>query len=302
MKHVIIINPIAGVSNNIEDLKKIVEDNFKELDYQIYFTNGVKDATRFVKEYLNKLDPSEKVRFYSCGGDGTLNEVANGMIGHSNASLACYPIGSGNDFIKYFGKVEDFLDFKGLINGEVHVTDILKFNERYVVNIFNVGLDANVVVLQRKFKKMPLISGKGAYNLGVVASLLRKISHKYKVTIDGEEIYSGKVTLCAICNAKCYGGGYYCAPKAEVDDGLVDVCLVKKVSRLTFAKLVKDYKAGRHLDNPKFKPYILYKQGKVVELEIEKPLNYSIDGETDKANKIRIEVIPKALNFVVPKK
>lgn len=299
MKHIIIINPKAGVNNEPAKIKENVEKNFVGLEYEIYFTKGPKDATNFVRNYLS--NNNDEVRFYSCGGDGTLNEIANGMIGFDNAQLACYPIGSGNDFIKYFGKVESFLDFQALINGDVVVTDILKFNERYVVNIFNVGLDANVVVFQRKFKKLPLISGKGAYNLGVVASLLRKISHKCKVKVDDEELYNGKMTLCAICNAKCYGGGYYCAPKAVVDDGLVDICMVKKVSRFTFAKLVKDYKAGKHLDNPKFKPYVLYKQGRVVEMEIEKPLYYSIDGETDKSSSIKIEVVPKALRFVVPK-
>lgn len=299
MKHIIIINPKAGVNNEPIKLKNTVERNFQGLDYEIYFTSGPKDATQYVKNYLS--NNKGEVRFYSCGGDGTLNEIANGMIGYDNAQLACYPIGSGNDFIKYFGKVEDFLDFQSLINGEVVVTDILKFNEQCVVNIFNVGLDANVVVLQRKFKKLPLMSGKGAYNLGVAASLLRKISHKCKIKVDGEELYSGRMTLCAICNAKCYGGGYYCAPKAVVDDGLLDICMVKKVSRFTFAKLVKDYKAGKHLDNPKFKPYILYKQGKVVEMEIEKPLYYSIDGETDKSKNIKIEIVRNALNFVVPK-
>lgn len=299
MKHIIIINPKAGVNNEPAKIKENVEKNFVGLEYEIYFTKGPKDATNFVRNYLS--NNNDEVRFYSCGGDGTLNEIANGMIGFDNAQLACYPIGSGNDFIKYFGKVESFLDFQALINGDVVVTDILKFNERYVVNIFNVGLDANVVVFQRKFKKLPLISGKGAYNLGVVASLLRKISHKCKVKVDGEELYNGKMTLCAICNAKCYGGGYYCAPKAVVDDGLVDICMVKKVSRFTFAKLVKDYKAGKHLDNPKFKPYVLYKQGRVVEMEIEKPLYYSIDGETGKSSSIKIEVVPKALRFVVPK-
>lgn len=299
MKHIIIINPKAGVNNEPAKIKENVEKNFVGLEYEIYFTKGPKDATNFVRNYLS--NNNDEVRFYSCGGDGTLNEIANGMIGFDNAQLACYPIGSGNDFIKYFGKVESFLDFQALINGDVVVTDILKFNERYVVNIFNVGLDANVVVFQRKFKKLPLISGKGAYNLGVVASLLRKISHKCKVKVDGEELYNGKMTLCAICNAKCYGGGYYCAPKAIVDDGLVDICMVKKVSRFTFAKLVKDYKAGKHLDNPKFKPYVLYKQGRVVEMEIEKPLYYSIDGETGKSSSIKIEVVPKALRFVVPK-
>ncbi len=299
MKHVIIINPKAGIKSDFTKLKKLVEESFKELDYEIYITKGPLDATNFVKEYLQK--EQSKVRFYSCGGDGTLNEIANGLIGFPNAELACYPIGSGNDFIKYFGKKEDFLDFKHLINGNVVTTDCIKFNDKYVVNIFNVGLDANVVVLQRKFKKIPFISGKGAYNLGVAASILKKIAYKYKIKVDNELIYDGKATLCAVCNAKCYGGGYYCAPKAKVDDGLIDVCMVKKVSRITFASLVKEYKAGNHLDNPKVIPYIVYKQGKVVEIEIEKPLYYSIDGETAKDNYIKLEICPKSLQFVVPK-
>ena len=202
-------------------------------------------------------------------------------------SFSCYPIGSGNDFLKYFGSAEDFLNFNNLINGSNRKVDILKFNDRYVCNIFNVGLDANVVHYQRKLKKWPLMSGKSAYNLGVAFSLLRKLNHKYIIKVDGEVIYNDKVTLCAICNAKCYGGGYYCAPLAKVDDGILDVCFVKKVSRLTFAKLVKIYKAGKHLEDPRVIPYIGYKQGKVVEIEIKKPLYYSIDGELGKTNKIK---------------
>lgn len=299
MKHVIVINPKAGTKKDCSKIEEIIKEAFKGLNYEVYITKEPLDATRFVREYLQ--NESEKVRFYSCGGDGTLNEIANGIMGFPNAELACYPIGSGNDFIKYFGTKEDFLNFKNLINGEAMKIDCIKYNDNYAVNIFNIGLDANVVVLQRKFKKLPLISGKGAYNLGVVASILGKIAYNYKIKVDGELIYDGKTTLCAVCNAKCYGGGYYCAPKAEVDDGLIDVCMVKKVSRITFARLVKVYKAGNHLNNPKVAPYIIYKQGKVVEIEITKPLYYSIDGETGKSSNIKLEIMPKSLQFVIPK-
>lgn len=299
MKHVIIINPKAGVKNNLDEINKTIEDSFKELSYEIYYTKGKNDATEFVKKYLENT--KEEVRFYSCGGDGTLNEIANGIVGFDNASLACYPIGSGNDFVKYFGKVSDFLNFKSLINGISQKIDLLKFNNRLIVNILNIGLDANVVVYQRKFKKFPLISGKGAYNLGVVWAVLHRIANKCKLYIDNKLIYDGKMTLCAICNAKCYGGGYYCAPLAQVNDGLIDVCMVKKVSRITFTKLVKDYKQGKHLESEGCKPYIIYKQGKKVNLKLDKNLYYSIDGETEKSKDISVEIIPSALSFVVPK-
>lgn len=299
MKHVIIINPKAGVKNNLDEINKTIEDSFKDLSYEIYYTKCKNDATEFVKKYLEKT--KEEVRFYSCGGDGTLNEIANGIVGFENASLACYPIGSGNDFVKYFGKVTDFLNFKSLINGISQKIDLLKFNNRLIVNILNIGLDANVVVYQRKFKKIPLISGKGAYNLGVVWAVLHRIANKCKLYIDNKLIYDGKMTLCAICNAKCYGGGYYCAPLAQVNDGLIDVCMVKKVSRITFTKLVKDYKQGKHLESEGCKPYIIYKQGKKVNLKLDKNLYYSIDGETEKSKDISVEIIPAALSFVVPK-
>lgn len=299
MKHIIIINPTAGINNEIEKLESKINEAFKEYDFVIYHTKGPKDATKFVKNYLE--NNKETVRFYSCGGDGTLNEIVNGVIGYDNAQVACYPIGSGNDYVKYFGKVEDFLDFKQLIEGETVLSDIIKFNDRYVVNIFNVGLDANVAVLQKKYKKIPLVSGKAAYNLGVVGAVLRKINHRYNITLDGEKLYEGKIALCAVCNAICYGGGYYCAPRAKINDGLLDVCAVKKIGRLALTKLIKDYKAGKHLDNPKFAPYILYKQGKKVEIELEKPLYYSIDGETEKAKKLSLEIIKDAFRFVVPK-
>lgn len=299
MKHVIVLNPLAGVNNKPEVIKDKVNEAFHDLDYLIYETKGTKDATRFVKEFLIH-NTDDIVRFYSCGGDGTLNEIANGLIEFDNAELACYPIGSGNDFIKYFGKADDFLDFRSLINGKSIKTDVIEFDGHYIVNVFNVGFDAVVCELQRKYKKLPLISGKGAYNLGVIMALLRKIAHKFIIKVDGEEFYNGKVTLCAVANAKCYGGGYYCAPNADVSDGKIDICVVKKVSRFTFAKLVKDYKAGRHVTSPKFSKHVLYKQGKIVEIDIEKPLYYTIDGENNKTSKIKLSVLSNKLKFVIP--
>lgn len=299
MKHVIIINPVAGVKNEVSKIKSTVDEAFVGLDYEIYVTTKEGDATRFVKEYLQNYH--EKVRFYACGGDGTLNEVANGIGINQNVELTAYPIGSGNDFLKMFGKIEDFLDFKALINGTEVITDLLKNDNKYCVNIFNIGLDANVAYHQKRLKKLPFVSGKQAYNLGVICALLQKLNHKYQIYVDDKLIYDGKVTLCAIANGICYGGGYYCAPIANPSDGLVDVCYVKKVSRIVFAKLVKVYKEGKHLVTKGLEKYIGYVQGKKVEIKIDKSLHYSLDGEIGKTDKLTIEVIPKALHFIIPK-
>lgn len=299
MKHIFIINPTAGVKNSTEEIKEELL-NLKLSDYEVYETKAHGDATLFVKEYI-ATHKGEAVRFYACGGDGTLFEVINGAVGASNVEVSCIPIGSGNDFLKYFGSANDFRNISDLVNGYPVDIDLLKLNNSYITNVFNVGFDSRVVVKQAKIKKWPLMTGKSAYNLSVFFSLFGKLSWKCKLRIDDELVYDGKMTLSAIANAKCYGGGYYCCPKAKVDDGLLDICFVKKVSVITFAMLVKKYKAGLHVNDPKTMKHLIYRQGKKVQLELDKVLPYSADGEIEYSNNIIIEIVSKAIKFVLPK-
>lgn len=297
MKHVFIVNPKAGKNDHtiaiIEHLKKY--DG--KLDYFIYNTKGPKDATSYVRECLKSTN--ETIRFYACGGDGTLNEVVNGAIGFSNAEVACYAIGSGNDFVKALGNMNDYKDLDKVINGQVREIDVMKCGGNYCLNICNFGFDAWAALKMAKYKTWPLVSGKMAYNLGVVYSVFFKMKHYLKVEVDGEVLYDGKALLCSIANGICYGGGYYCAPKAKLDDGLLDVCLVKNVSIFTLAGLIGLYKSGKHLDNPKFKKYIYYKTGKKIVVSSNKPICYCNDGETFHVEKLELEVIENALKFVV---
>ncbi|NLD26865.1 MAG: diacylglycerol kinase family lipid kinase, partial [Acholeplasmataceae bacterium] len=232
----------------------------------------------------------------------TLNEVVNGVVGYPNAAITCYPCGSGNDFIKYFGKAEDFLNLKALSSGKEKVIDLVKFNDSYVANIFNIGFDADVCERMIRYKRLPLISGKGAYILGVIVSFFKKLTHHLRITKDGEEIFNGEGMLCAMANAICYGGGFYCAPHASVTDGLLDIVVVRKLSRMKFLKFIKIYKNGEHLDKEELKEYIIYHQGKAVTIESSEPINCCFDGDIAKAQKFEIEIIPQALRFVVPEK
>ena len=299
MRHIFVVNPASGVKNRVEEIRELVKKDLEENDYIIYETKGIGDAIVFVKEFIDS-HPNESLRFYACGGDGTLNEVVNGAIGYDNVEVTNYPIGSANDFLKYFSG-SDFSNMHNLINGKTIKSDVIKFNERYVINVFNVGYDAKVVELQRKFKRWPLVSGGFAYTLGVIFALLGKRCHKMKVTIDGELFFDGKVSMVAVANSICYGGSYHCAPLAKIDDGILDVCVVKKVSIPTFAKLAKIYQKGEHLENEKAKKYIAYKQGSKVQIEIDSAISYSVDGELGKSNNIVLEVLQGAINFVVPR-
>ena len=297
MKHVFIINSVAGVSDRTKEVTDKVKALLPEEDYIIFQTKREGNAENFIEQLL-KEKPG-KYRFYACGGDGTLNAVVNATYGY-DVEVTNYPIGSGNDYLKYFGDKEKFKDLEKLINGKVIESDILKFNDKYCVNIFNVGFDAKVVSFQRNIKRLPLISGTLAYNISVALCALGRLSHKFKLTVDGETLYDGKAILAAMANSICYGGGFYCAPVAKIDDGLIDVCLIKKLGLLKFAKLIKYYKNGTFLENEEVMKYVIYKQCKHVELELSKPLYYANDGEIAKTTKVVIDIIPKAIKFIVP--
>lgn len=298
MKHVFIVNPAAGASNHAKEMIAKIQSIIKEEDYVIYETKAINDAKYYIKDYLQRN--SGDVRFYACGGDGTLNEVVEGVYGYKNAEITCYPMGSGNDFLRLFGDINYFEKLEDLIHGKVVECDLLKVNNECCINIFNVGFDGAVVIRQRKLKRLPLVSGPLAYKLSVAIGALGPLNNKMKVTVDGEAVYEGKGVLAALANGICYGGGFYCAPKAKVNDGLVDLCLIKKTNILTFAKLVKSYKNGTFLEDPRAKDLVIYMKGKHFEMEFAKELCYSKDGETGKTRKIVLDILEKAIKFVIP--
>lgn len=300
MKHIFIINPKAGKSDHEKETISFLKKYDGIIDYEVYVTKYKGDGERFVKDYLSKASADEKIRFYACGGDGTMNEVVNGCFSHKNVELASYAIGSGNDFSKNFGDLENFKNLDKLINGTPKLVDCLRVNGRICMNIANCGFDGEVTYLMQKFKKLPLMSGPFCYYLSAFTALLFKVNQYMKVKVDGKVIHDSKAMLIAIANGYCYGGGFYCCPEAKVDDGLIDICLLNKISRFKAAPLVKVFKAGKHVNNPKLSKTVTYVRGKTVELESNKKLAYAIDGEVFKDKKLSVSILPSSVEFVVP--
>lgn len=301
MEHVFIVNPVAGKKDQTEYIKNEL-DSISGFDYTLYNTKDVGDATKYVHE-LCKNNPEKEYRFYACGGDGTLNEVISGMEGYPNASFTCFPCGSGNDFVKAT-KDRDFSDIKSLLEGSEKKIDLIKVNGHNSINIVNIGFDAAVSYNMAKFKKWPLVSGKGAYNLALVYSLFNDMKHKGKLYVDDELVYEGKFLLTAACNGICCGGGYYFMPNACIDSGYIDQMFVKQISLFKFIKHVKNFKNGTYEKYPKLMKYInLYKAHKIKVVSTNgKYLKFGYDGENGIAKEIDIEIIPSALRFFVPNK
>jgi diacylglycerol kinase (ATP) len=299
MKHVFVINPHAGQKDASPAIIEKLHQYDGKLDYEVYLTKGRGDAQIFVKEYLEK-HPDETCRFYACGGDGTLYDVINGVKETRNAEVACYASGSGNDFIKNYHAPDKFKDLDKEINGIPTRIDLLKVNGRYCVNITNYGFDGEVTDAQIKYRRRPHMSGPRAYRKAAVHCLLFKMNQYLKVSLDDKVVFDGTGLLAILANGYCYGGGFYCAPLAKINDGLIDACIVKKVGKIKAANFMKIFRKGEHLTNPKVKKLIIYQTCKKAVIESNNDVAYAIDGEVFREKKIETTILPQALSFVVP--
>lgn len=300
MKHIFIVNPAAGRENSSEKIQEYLKTR-NDIDWEIYTTLSSNDAIDYVRNW-GETHKGEKVRFYACGGDGTLNEVVCGAVGNPDASVTVYPCGSGNDYVKYYGGENVFSDIGALIDADDVEVDLMRIDDRYSINVTNFGFDIKVAQTMSKLRRNRLFSGKKAYYAGIATALVSGMKNKCKVCADGEIIEDKSILLCTVSNGKYVGGSFQCAPKSENDDGLLEVCLVKPLSRFKFVSLIGDYTEGKHIGNPKFEKYIVYRQAKKIDIEAPEGFSYLIDGEMMNKNKFTIQVEEKAIRFAVPDK
>ena len=300
MNHYFILNPMAGKGKHTDELEANIKRTCDErgVDYLIYRTTAVGNATEFVREIC--ADASNlPARFYACGGDGTLGEVVCGAAEVEGASVGLIPVGTGNDFVRNFGKKEDFFNIGAQLDGKEISIDLLKCNDSYAINMVNIGFDCEVVKKTVKLKKSPLIPSKLAYIAGVVTTLIKKPGVEAEFSCDGSEPRKKKYLLTTFASGCFCGGGFHSNPAASLTDGYVDSLFINNISRLRFLTLVGSYKTGTHLV-PKNSDIIENKKFKKIELKFQKTQSVSIDGELFDFDELSITCVPSALSFVVP--
>ena len=316
IRHIFIINPAAGKGIESGPLIAKIRDacEVSEANYDIYITKSAGDATEYVNKTLQSRTDNEIFRFYACGGDGTLCEVAAGILSEQlakgdqhapkNVEIGCVPIGTGNDFVRNFGQNEFFSDITKQLLGEAMCIDGfgVRLDERREicgVNMFNVGFDCDVVCKAAELKKT-VLPKKLAYVVGVAAILVKNKGCFINVTRhDGEKI-SRDFELCAVANGGYCGGGFFSAPRRDLRDGMLDISLIKKVSRTKFLALVGPYQKGRHLETKLGKEVVGYFQDRGIRFDFSEPTNVSIDGEISRVKSAEFRCLPSALNFVLP--
>ena len=216
--------------------------------------------------------------------------------------MTCIPIGTGNDFLKNFGKdaLPLFLDAENLWNGDVTPLDLIDCNGKYCLTIACTGIDARIAESVHDFGASPMLTGRGSYLASVAANFLfRKIGRRWRVTLDNEVI-EGDFALVSMCNGRYYGGGSTPVPEARMTDGILHTVLVRNISKARFAMLFSDYSAGNYQKLPQ--DIIRVSTAKVVRIEaLEGDLTTCLDGESMHAQCVTLKLADKKVNFFAPK-
>ena len=238
------------------------------------------------------------------GGDGTVNEVANGLVGVEHAELAVVPRGTGGDFVRTFGipsKLEDAV--RVALEGKTRAIDLGRAEyrspdgrqgESYFANIASAGMSGAVAKRTSETTRAPL-GGKVAYLWSTIVVFSGWKNTEMNVTVDGET-RSGPMFDVIVANCRYLAGGMKIAPDAEPDDGLFDVLLIGDVSKLDLALTMPRIYRGTHLPHPRAELL----RGASVTVDAAKPLPVELDGEQPGTTPVRFDVAPGALRLRVP--
>ncbi len=222
-----IVNPVAG-GGKAKSLVHKIEKNFREsgADFKVYQTRGPRDA---IEAAVRAAEEGFDI-VVAAGGDGTVNEVLNGLVG-SKSSLAAIHGGKGNDFAAAVAMPKDIDQAcKALLKSDIRAIDLGKVMDRYFINSVGVGFDAAVAL--RVNRGVKLFKGTSAYVYAFFEILLSYETVEMEIDI-GEGPLKINPILVAVGIGQAYGGGMRIVPDAIQDDGLFDVCVFDRMNRLS---------------------------------------------------------------------
>lgn len=303
----VIVNPYSGRGKTGRQwnlIKEAVQHHFKEFKY--IFTEKPKQATDIARELLK--DGFDLI--IGVGGDGTLNEIVNGFFKHNSgnavnddASVGIIPSGTGSDFVRFLKIPRDFnRSVETIKHGETRKIDVGKITYQgagpngedtgtYFINIADFGMGAEAA---KKLADTPPNKRGALFYYKVLLSTLRTYhAKKVNITLDDNELIQGRFMNGAIANGRIFGGGMKIAPKAEPDDGLFDLVLVKDMKRLETILNTPILYTGGILKHPK----VIHRQAKKITVTADEKLPIEYDGEPGHTLPATFEIMEKRLNF-----
>ena len=294
----VIANPVSGKGKGRKlggQLARLLARS--GIESNLLWTSGPGDAERLVGESISK----GAYGIVACGGDGTLHEVVNGVY-HSSEHpealpIAIAPAGRCNDFRRTLKVPKDPMETVGcIVDGSIRRVDLGRIGDRYFTTVATLGFDSAVSQYVADGRHPFFLTGVTAYLYGLLVQLL---SYRHVlVRLKGDSLdFEGAVFLAATGNTPIYGGAMRIAPGAVVDDGLLDLCLVRSVNRWEVLKMVPRIFNGGHVHHPAVSLHRLNR----LAIESDEALSVWADGEPMGQTPTTIEVVPKGLSVIAPK-
>jgi diacylglycerol kinase (ATP) len=295
VKLLFIVNPTAGGGRGLRTWRVIEQAmSARGMPAEVRFTGRRGAATEFAVQ--GRQAGFETI--VGVGGDGTLQEVVNGLVdteGRCRAALGVIPGGTGNDFSKLLTYPQDPLGALNVVlAGKERRIDLGRVNGRFFLNIAGIGFDAEVVrSLDLKPKRLP---GATTYVLGVLRTIVNYTPTYLTIEFEGVTIRQ-KCLLVSVANGPAHGGGLRMCPGAITDDGLLDLCVAGDFGRLEAALMLPRVLKGRHVTHPKVR---MYAGAKKVRVSSDAPVYVHADGELLGPTPAEVEIVPGALRVIWP--
>ena len=290
VRFIILLNPKAGRGKAPQVLREALEVMRREgLEIDVQESRDAQHLTALARRAAAEKPDA----IVSLGGDGTHHYVVNGMVG-SGIPLGIIPCGSGNDFAKGLGiPTQARAAAETLCAANVRWVDLGRVGNTFYGCIAGAGFDS--VVTRYANERVHRLGGSWAYAWSILRCLKSYRPEPLRVVSDAQQ-FSGEVIFAVVGNNVSYGGGIHLTPRAKLDDGLLDVCIVPYIGKLEFLRWVPRAYRGEHLKHPR----IIYFQARKVSLSSTSPLELFGDGEFMQQLPATIEIIPGALPVIVP--
>ncbi len=291
LKILFIINPISGVGRS----KKVERDVETLLDTEVYehkfvYTKYKGHAAEISKEIADRFDVVVAV-----GGDGSVNEVAQGIV-DSRTAMAIIPSGSGNGFARYLNIPRDIPDAIKVINeANIKSVDAIRINDNFFVNIAGVGFDARIAHQFANSKRRGFLP----YLKLILNDVASFSSEKFTFIIDGKRI-EREIFITVFANSSQWGYGAEISPDSKIDDGLLNVCIFNKfpiieVPILTGKLFDKTILNSKYCES--------YTAKEIIIISEKEEISAHIDGEPIIfPNNVNIKILPLSLKVIVPTK
>ena len=291
----VILNPVAGRGRAARCWPRVkAELDAAGATYELVRTERHGHAEQLAEAAARAGWPA----VLAAGGDGTLHEVANGLMraadGGESTPLGIVAAGSGNDFALQVGVPADpAAAARRAVTSEPRAVDVGRVGERWFTNGVGVGLDARVAIeanRNRRFKGM-------AIYLWALMRVLRVFRPpRIRVEIDGEEAFERPMTLVTVANGGRHGGGFWICPAAKIDDGVLDVCVCDQLGTAGILRFLPQVMRGTHVGAACVHMHRVHR----VRITSPDPLPVHADGEilAEDAHELDIEIVPGKLRVL----